>query len=400
MLVVRNLPDVNPQLNKFGNGYHGFDGTYPNRTLVEDVWLDAVQEEIRRPISAVMGALGGVETDVNIPKYNQLMLVMFGLIEASAAFQLEPVTDMGLSIDGIVVAPAEFQASTVAGYKSLVMLGQNYRELVMRREQPFLTVGDQIPGEDPRSIAEIPNVCWVAVGTTGSIFKRDGGGPSTPASGTTETLNCIAYNEDEDVLIAAGDNGTCIKSTDQGDTWSPCTVTGASNNDFRAIIVADGEFFLFQSSTGKVYVTTDGVAWDERSFGQNNVNDVAYLPQTKTFLVVGSSGNCARSHDRFQTSPTSAQIQGMDASCFSVAANPEGCLFVVAGRDSNGDDLMAVSINGVTPWRYHYFHSAGGAWFTDTHIKARFINGRYFFPNDNTKFLRSAPVFLGNGFMK
>jgi WD40 repeat protein len=395
---IYNEDDNGVYLNLFGLGKHGYDDVKPGRTRMRAADRNMMQEEIVRVVEPFM-PLAGKESSYLVPKHNQMQQIIYGLPAAHAAFTLEAITDMGLTFNGIVTCGSSFQAGTGAGYKSLGMLGQDYRELVLRRDDSYLTVGPQIVGEDPRAMVEIEDECWVAVGTGGSIFKRDGGGPSQPVSGTTEELTCIAYNEDDDILIAAGDAGVCIKSTDKGDTWSPVTVTGASNDDYGAIVFADGEFVLFQNSTQLCYFSVDGVTWTERSHGLTSVNDVAYLPLTKMFMAVGANGNCMRSSDKF-VSRTTIQLQGMQASVFSVAANPEGNIFVAVGRDDNGDDLMAVNIGGLTDWRYKYFDSAGGTWFVDTHVKIRFINGRFFFPNENAKLLRSSLGFGGNAFQK
>ena len=64
------------------------------------------------------------------------------------------------------------------------------------------------------------NGIFIAVGDTGTIkTSTDAFTWTSVTSGTTQHLNGVNYNTDDNVWIVVGDNNVILQSTDNGTTW-------------------------------------------------------------------------------------------------------------------------------------------------------------------------------------
>ncbi|MBL4654877.1 MAG: T9SS type A sorting domain-containing protein [Bacteroidia bacterium] len=77
-------------------------------------------------------------------------------------------------------------------------------------------------------------------------------------SGTTEKLNSIAYVSYDYIIYVVGDNGTILRTGDQGETWLP--LNSGTTNDLYSIYFSDGKVGFITGSGGLTLYTYDGGA--------------------------------------------------------------------------------------------------------------------------------------------
>ena len=137
---------------------------------------------------------------------------------------------------------------------------------------------------------------YIAVGDNGYITtSTDGLTWTASTSGTTESLNAITYNADDDTFIAVGDNNTIILSTNDGVSWFDKNLLSV---DPSAYDVVGDEFMSGYSPEEMVSgVTTDhlsmkvitkpGSNWDVTEFAHMgyNVKSIELTPTSSTQTV-------------------------------------------------------------------------------------------------------------------
>lgn len=107
---------------------------------------------------------------------------------------------------------------------------------------------------DLRAITKGPGF-MIAVGEGGAIIRStDGGATWNPRpSGTTQTLRAVSYNC---AVLAVGDAGTLLKSTDNGPTW--CQLDAGTSVDLFTASVFDPSYYLVGGRGGLVLRTLTG----------------------------------------------------------------------------------------------------------------------------------------------
>lgn len=107
-------------------------------------------------------------------------------------------------------------------------------------------------------------------------------------SATTSDLDRI--NGYEDTLVATGESGTIVKSTNRGVTWST-TISTPTNATIRAVSVLDLTSYWIGTSGGKVYYTiTGGETWVEQTFSGNAViHDIQFATPDVGYIVAADS---------------------------------------------------------------------------------------------------------------
>ncbi len=108
---------------------------------------------------------------------------------------------------------------------------------------------------------------YVAVGVGGTIITSTDGvnwaTPAPPGSGTTNTLNGIAWSGTE--FVAVGDSGTIITSSDNGATWQiPTFVPPAlGTNNLNSIAWSGTEFVAAVADGSYLTAGSDGSTWTQ-----------------------------------------------------------------------------------------------------------------------------------------
>ena len=134
---------------------------------------------------------------------------------------------------------------------------------------------------------------YVAVGEDGLIVRSDNGKAWTEiraASGAQENLNAIASADivQSDIMIAVGDNGELLRSTDAGATWG--AVTSNTSEDLLAVASDGAGNWIAVGRAGVVCNSTDdGATWSAGSAGTSNFEWHAayYSHEISKFLIGG-----------------------------------------------------------------------------------------------------------------
>ncbi len=109
-------------------------------------------------------------------------------------------------------------------------------------------------------------------------------------SGTANNLNGFA-NVTSATYYAVGENGTILKTTDNGETWF--MRTSGTNNNLKSVI-ANGNTGLITGTAGTVLRTADqGNTWSALNTG--TANDLYAITRFGTPVAVGNNGTIIRS---------------------------------------------------------------------------------------------------------
>ena len=165
------------------------------------------------------------------------------------------------------------------------------------------------------SVDFIDEFTGISVGENGTIVRTTDGGDtwSLQISGTTNHLNAVCFIDPENG-IAVGEGGTILRTTNGGETWILNTTTTPYLNgvsffdEFKGAIVG---------SEGTILTTTDGgINWIEQTSGTTSVLiDVCWINDS-TAITVGDGGIILRTTDAGKTwierpSPTSGILNAV-----------------------------------------------------------------------------------------
>ncbi len=162
-----------------------------------------------------------------------------------------------------------------------------------------------------------------AVGAGGSIARFDGSEWSTVSSPTGNSLNDIAY-ADENNVWAVGDNGTIIYWN--GTSWA--TQASGTARNFQAIDVVSSSFAVAVATNG-VIRHWNGASWVSVASPSNRRLNGVSLVAANDGWIVGNNGTILRwngtTWSNF-TSPTSARLNSvsMATASFGVAVGSGG----------------------------------------------------------------------------
>jgi YVTN family beta-propeller protein len=132
----------------------------------------------------------------------------------------------------------------------------------------------------------------IIVGDQGVILNYNvSTGVFTPRnSGVTVNLNCVYRDRDTNTIVACGDGGTILRSTDGGVTWTQIAIDNCQNlngiyiSDIYAVAVGD-EGLCLNSTDG-------GVTWIQQNISTvSNLNSIeGQGNSSNTVYVAGDSG--------------------------------------------------------------------------------------------------------------
>lgn len=169
-----------------------------------------------------------------------------------------------------------------------------------------------------------PNDIYVA-GASEVYFAADGGyiykstditagvTAINAASATTADLQRI-HGLDE-TIVAAGESGAIVVSTNRGATFATAT-TSPTSATIRALFVLDGYRFWIGTSGGKVYYTlTAGATWVEQTFsGAVVIDDIVFATDEVGYIAARTATPAARLHTTYNG--------GADWSSSATTGNP------------------------------------------------------------------------------
>lgn len=202
-----------------------------------------------------------------------------------------------------------------------------------------------------------------AVGDNGTILYWDGTIWAVVASGTTETLTGITYDDNGDLWIC-GDNGTLLKSTDYGVTWNAISsgVTKRLNyiwftvsRDVGYAVGADGIILNIIPSTNTVSAISSGLPT-----GLGSMLFSIDITSEMSGFVVGNAGNILFwDGNNFYESPSPTQYALADVAGTSVnvvfAVGVDGIILKLMS-DTYGTTLESRGVE-ITPLKEEYEES-------------------------------------------
>jgi hypothetical protein len=143
----------------------------------------------------------------------------------------------------------------------------------------------------------------VVVGDSGTVVTAEGVPPYTwidRTSGVTANLNDAQFSpvESSQLVLAVGDDGTIIRSTNAGADW---TTTGSGTiADLKGVSFAPGEEarVFAVGDDGAILISTDaGLSWESRSSGTINNLRAVYAISADVILAAGRGGAILRTSD-------------------------------------------------------------------------------------------------------
>jgi len=140
---------------------------------------------------------------------------------------------------------------------------------------------------------------FIAVGDAGTTLRKLTAAAQwdTTSSPTNKTLYSVASNGiAPGILVAVGDNGCVLRSTDQGLSWLSQTLAGAPN--LRGVTGCSlMNYFVAVGLGGRMFRSTDfGSSWEDVSIPGLTADlfDVA-VDASNRFVAVGAAGTIVRS---------------------------------------------------------------------------------------------------------
>lgn len=185
--------------------------------------------------------------------------------------------------------------------------------------------------------------------TTGVVVANDG-------SATTENLTRIHGNED--ILVAVGNNGVVIRSTNRGITWAATTAPAGAGTGLSGVAVIDKLLHWVVSGTGLLFYTEDGGdTWSQKTFsgsGTGQIKDIVFATSEMGFFSYSNAAPTAQifstmngGRDWSSSSPRTANLPVCDyinrlayprVSVSGIAAN----FLALGGLAGNGSDGIVV----------------------------------------------------------
>lgn len=139
---------------------------------------------------------------------------------------------------------------------------------------------------------------FVAVGTSKNILTSPDGRNWTQQTTSSDKsdLSDIVFGNGVFVCVATGNGSGTVLTSPDGVNWTPGSL-GSTSLYAPRITFGNGIFAaISQIETNKVYTSSDGVTWVERSFSPSEtIHDITY--GNNVFVIVGNWGKIYRSTD-------------------------------------------------------------------------------------------------------
>lgn len=205
-----------------------------------------------------------------------------------------------------------------------------------------------------------PNDVYVAganevyiCGDAGYIYKITdiGAGVTVLDAGNATTADLQRIHGYEATIVAVGESGAIVKSSNRGATWATAT-TSPTSATIRAIAVITDRIFWIGTSGGKVYWTTlGGETWTEKSIaGLTVVDDIVFInpnagyvagrtstPAARLYSTWDAGRNFTRDRDRILNYPTHNYINRLAVPINADTTTAVNTL-AVGGMAANGTD--------------------------------------------------------------
>jgi photosystem II stability/assembly factor-like uncharacterized protein len=170
----------------------------------------------------------------------------------------------------------------------------------------------------------------VAVGNSGTILRSTNGSTWTAASSVPAAANLHSVVYSSGIWVAVGDAGAIYVSTDSGANW---TIPGGSyatvTSNLRGI-AANGTAFVAVGDSGTVVTSADGSSWTSQTLS-GSVNLYAVNASSAQYVIVGAAGSAYVSTDG---STWTAQTTNLSGDLLALIGSPTE-YFVVGTSGTN-----------------------------------------------------------------
>ncbi|MFK7910228.1 MAG: PKD domain-containing protein [Akkermansiaceae bacterium] len=182
---------------------------------------------------------------------------------------------------------------------------------------------------------------WVAT----AFHSNDGKAWSNVTVPALESMNDVAFGNG--MFMAVGDSGNVMYSSD-GVSWTAGTATGSENLD--GVAFANGEFIAVGDN--KVYATSNGVSWVDRSGSTGLASWQSFRDIFHTggrFYAGGWYSGIRYSSDQGVTWQAASMPAGEDYDIRAIRVDSEEALLVaVAERKSDDVGVILLSADGIS----------------------------------------------------
>lgn len=190
---------------------------------------------------------------------------------------------------------------------------------------------------------------FCAVGANGTILTSpDGGIWTARTSGTTETLQCIAYNATYGFVAGSIAGASHWYSSTDGITWTQNTATVAATAYGMCL---NGATIVFGANSGGTLYVYNGSTWATRTAGTSGWRKGVYSPGLSLYLMPGTNGEIYRSSDAVtwtaSTSNTATKISQIVDNGNVLLAVGDGDYVAFSTNGTTFTKLQAVGANSV-----------------------------------------------------
>lgn len=217
-------------------------------------------------------------------------------VDGGGSWATAPIAGIGAAEDAIAI-------DVVGNY--LVVIGLDaiyYAEINIDTGVPGVftkvSTGFVAAGSPTDLYVASPREVWFC-GDLGYIYKSTDitAGVSVISAGDATTENLNRIHGTEETIVAVGDNGAVIKSTNRGVTWTT-TTTSPIAATLQALWVLSDKRFWVGSSTGYVYYSLDGgETWVSKAFsgsGAGAVQDIVFATNDVGYISHSTATPAAR----------------------------------------------------------------------------------------------------------
>lgn len=209
---------------------------------------------------------------------------------------------------------------------------------------------------------------FLAVGTDGRIDRINNSGKVTPVVTTCkEDLNCII--SEGQILVAGGDNGTILLSSD-GQVFTK--VESGTDKNINGIVFND-ELLIAGADKGVILFSENGQSWNSLHLEVNG-NIVSMTANDSFFIGVTDSGEIIKSFDGLNWGITDYNkvYSGYNKSCrFDKVLATRNRIAIIGSHDDSSPALLFSSLGNVWTERLLVYN--------DDHGMIRFLTNK---PND------------------
>lgn len=177
--------------------------------------------------------------------------------------------------------------------------------------------------------SDFNNATYFAVGDNGTILSSfNGTSWSLQTSGTTRNLKAISMHANSGgTLVAIGERGTIVRTTNSGSSWSNISLSDTTVNLYcisqKTRQNLNAVNFYVAGSSGKIYKSTDlGATWVLKNSGTTNTLRSIYFKGNDSGAVSGDNGTVRITTNAGETWFSDAYFNNVTGNITSISEMP------------------------------------------------------------------------------